>query len=439
MKKTRKVLAVTTACALTATLLAGCGGGAASSAASSTADAASSTAGEAAPAGGDQGEIRVVTFFAGSDQWAPVWKEVIQDYMDANPGVTIVDESQPTSGTQDLFRTKVQSDVAAQTPPDLMLYYNGADAAVALDSELFVDLNSYMEADPEWSANLKPGAMEAGQLEDGTQYCIPYIGYYEGLLYNKNLFDQYGLEEPTTWENIEACIDVFNENGIVPFATSLMKPSYMMELLLLGQVGAEGQKDYFSESWAPAVAMFKELYDKGAFPADCMTMTEDDIRVLFADEKAAMMVNGSWTVSGLKDNDGMRMISMPTLPGGVGGSDVALSGFGSGWYMSKEAAERDDVTLNFLKYLTSPETMTRFIAVGGSPAITCEAPEGATPLEVSCMDMLNTATKFVTACDSQVTRESWLNLTEPGLQYIAIGQTTAEALLKESKALNDAG
>lgn len=439
MKKTRKLLALATACALTATLFAGCGSSASSTASDAAAGDTATTGDAAEASGADQGEIRVVTFFAGSDQWAPVWKEVIQDYMDANPGVTIVDESQPTSGTQDLFRTKVQSDVAAQTPPDLMLYYNGADASVALDSELFVDLAPYMEADPEWAANLKPGAMEAGQLEDGTQYCIPYIGYYEGLLYNKNLFDQYGLEEPTTWENIEACIDVFVENGITPFATSLMKPSYMMEQLILAQVGAEGQKNYFDESWAPAVAVIKDLYDKGAFPADCMTMTEDDVRVLFADEKAAMMVNGSWTVSGLKDNDGMRMISMPALPGGVGGSDVALSGFGSGWYMSKAAAERDDVTLNFLKYLTSPETMTRFIAMGGSPAITCDAPEGATPLEVSCMDMLNTATKFVTACDSQVTRESWLTLTEPGLQYIAMGQTTAEALLEQCKALNDAG
>lgn len=436
MKKiTRRNFLVAMGLAAGSALLTACGETASSGAVTSGSAAASG----ASTADGDQGEIRVVTFFAGSDQWAPVWKEVVADYMTDNPGVTIIDESQPTSGAQDLFRTKVQSDVAAQTPPDLMLYYNGADASVALDSELFIDLRPVMEADSAWSANLKPGAMEAGQLEDGTQYCIPYIGYFEGLLYNKNLFDKYNLAEPTTWENIEACISVFNENGIVPFATSLMKPSYMMELLLLGQVGAEGQKDYFSESWIPAVQIVKDLYDEGAFPADCMTMTEDDIRVLFADEKAAMMVNGSWTVSGLKDNDGFRMISMPTLPGGVGGSDVALSGFGSGWYMSKAAAERDDVALHFLKYLTSPETMTRFIAMGGSPAITCDAPEGATPLEVSCMEMLNTATKFVTACDSQVTRESWLTLTEPGLQYIAIGETTAEDLLKQCKALNEAG
>lgn len=132
----------------------------------------------------------------------------------------------------------------------------------------------------------------------------------------------------------------------------------------------------------------------------------------------------------------MRLISVPTLPGGTGGSNVVLSGFGSGWYMSKEAAERDDATLKFLKYLTSPEVMTRFIAVGGSPAITCDAPEGATPLEVSAMEMLNTATTSAPACDSQVTRESWLNLTEPGIQYIVSGQTSPADLLAQCRNLN---
>ena len=210
----------------------------------------------------------------------------------------------------------------------------------------------------------------------------------------------------------------------------------MMELFLLAQVGADGQKNYYDDSWIPALDCIKELYDKGAFPVDTMTMTEDDIRVLFADDKAAMMINGSWTVSSLKDQDGMRLISVPTLPGGTGGSNVVLSGFGSGWYMSKEAAERDDATLKFLKYLTSPEVMTRFIAVGGSPAITCDAPEGATPLEVSAMEMLNTATTSASACDSQVTRESWLNLTEPGIQYIVSGQTSPADLLAQCRNLN---
>lgn len=432
MKRAKRALALLSAGAMAVSLLAGCGGGGASSAAT---DSGTTTTAETSGSS-EGGEIRVVTFFAGSDQWAPVWKEVVADYMAENPGVTIVDESQPTAGANDLFRTKVQADVAAGTPADLVLFYNGADMTTLADSGLFVDLNTYLEADPEWASHIKADALAAGQ-QDGVQYCIPYIGFYEGLFYNKGLFDKYGLPEPTTWENIINSVETFKENGIAAFAAPLPKASYITEAFILAQVGAEGQQNYFDESWAPALYRIKDLYDAGAFPADAMTMSEDDVRVLFQDEKAAMMINGSWCVSALKDNENMRIISMPTLPDGVGGSNVALSGYGSGWYMSKAAAERDDLTLNFLKYLTSPEVMTRFIAMGGSPAIDCETPEGVTPLEKSALEMLETAESYRPAIDSQVTREAWAVLTEPGIQYIVEGQRTPEELLAEAKSIND--
>ena len=42
-----------------------------------------------------------------------------------------------------------------------------------------------------------------------------------------------------------------------------------------------------------------------------MTISEDDIRLMFKEGKAAMMFNGSWCVSALEDNPDMRLISMP--------------------------------------------------------------------------------------------------------------------------------
>ena len=376
-------------------------------------------------------EIRVVTYFAGSDQWAPVWKEVIAEYQEAHPDVTIIDESQPTAGTNDLFRTKIQSDIAARTPGDLILFYNGADGQMILDSGLYADFTPLLDADPEWAKGFMPSALEAGLL-DGQQLCLPYIGFYEGMFYNKALFDQYNLEEPTTWDNFMTACQVFIENGVTPIAVSLAKPSYMVELILLAYVGAEGQQDYFSDSWIPALEEIKTLYEMGAFPADTMTLSDDDVRVLFQDGKAAMMFNGSWCTTALKDNPDMRIISVPTPPGGVGGSNVALAGYGSGWYISKESVD-DGYTLDFLKFLTSPEIMTRFIANGGSPAIYCDSPEGTTPLEQSALDMLNAAEATRPACDSQVSRESWLTVTEPGIQYICTGNRTAADVLAEAK------
>lgn len=382
--------------------------------------------------------IRVVTFFAGSDQWAPVWKEVIADYMKDNPNVTILDESQPTAGTNDLFQTKVQTEVSAKTPPDLMLFFNGSDGEWVMDSGLFVDWTKYMQEDPAWAGELKPGPMEVGGKKGNVQYCIPFIGYYEGMLYNKGLFDQYGLAEPTSWENILASIDTLKKNGIIPIATDLGTGSgYLFECFILAQAGAAGQQKYFDPSWAPAMDAIKLLYERGAFPPDTLTMDNDGVRNLFNTGKAAIMFNGSWTVNALKDNPAMRIRATPALPGGAGGDNITVAGFGSGWYMAKAAADRSGETLKFLKWVTSPKQVTRFIAIGGSPAINCDIPEGASPIEISAVEMLNKATDVRPALTSQMVREAYVKLTQDGLPRLVEGKITALDILKEAKAIND--
>ena len=55
--------------------------------------------------------------------------------------------------------------------------------------------------------------------DDGNIYAFPYAGHEYVLLYvNKALFEQYKLEIPTTFDELKACAEVFNANGIVPMA-----------------------------------------------------------------------------------------------------------------------------------------------------------------------------------------------------------------------------
>ena len=439
MKKPKKMLALLAGSAMMISSLAGCG-----QSPSATQGGNEST--KQADAGQDSGKkaesgakekIRVFTFFTGSDQWAPVWSEVIDEYMQANPGIEIVDESAPTAGANDVFRTKMQADIAARTPADLCLFYTGADGKPLVDSGLFVDLGPSMEADQDWSKNFKQSALD-GQKYDGKQYSLPYLGYYEGLFYNKKLFDQYSLEEPTSYDNIMKAVEVFAQNGIPAFAASMAKPSYVLELAILAQAGAEGHKNYFDDSWAPALDCIADLYQKEAFPKDTMTISEDDIRLMFKEGKAAMMFNGSWCVSALEDNPDMRLISMPALPGGKGGESCALAGFGSGWFLSREASERSEESLKLLKYLTSPEIMQRFIAVGGSSAVECQAPEGASELMKSAVLMLNKATYTDTAIDSQVSREAWMAIADDGTPYLVEGKKSSLDLLAEARKIQEA-
>jgi raffinose/stachyose/melibiose transport system substrate-binding protein len=355
--------------------------------------------------------------------------------MTANPGIIILDESQPTAGVNDMLKTKVQADLAANSPSDLMLYYTGdayAETLTAQDS--YLDFTEALSQDPEWAAGFKQTPLQSVQYQ-GKQYTLPYIGFYEGLFYNKSLFDKLGLAEPTSWENIINSLDALNENGITPLASSLAAPYFLVENFIMAQVGESNHRNYFDDSWAGALDAIAELHSKGAFPKDAMTLSEDDVRLLFSEGKAAMMINGSWCVDSLQSNPDMRIISMPTTPGGKGGSNSAISGFGSGWYMTKAAASRSGETLKLLKYLTSPEIMARFIAIGGSSAIYCEAPDSSSNLLKSAAVMLNTATYIDKTLDSQVGHEAYEAM-NGGVQYIVEGMKTSKEVIEEARSLN---
>jgi raffinose/stachyose/melibiose transport system substrate-binding protein len=382
--------------------------------------------------------IRVVTFFAGSDTWVPAWKAAIEEYQRLNPNVEIVDESQSMTGVnEDLFETKVKTDIAAKTPADVVLYYTGEDAETLSDSGLFIDWTKYIQEDLNWSQNLLKGPLAYGKTASGVQITLPFIGYYEGLIYNKDLFDKYGLKEPTTWQNILDSVDVFKKNGIYAFCTALNSPHYLLELLILGQVGAAGQARILDNSWAPALDAVATLYDKGAFPPDTLSSSEDTIRQLFVDGKGAMMVNGSWFLNNVKDQPGMRVIAFPALPGGTGDGKTILTGFGSGWYVSKQAEARSQESIKFVKWLTTPSTVSKFLAYGGISAIELDPTAKTTPVELSGAQMMNSASASRPAANSQMSHEAWNSISSQGIPRLVTKQTTALELLSAARKIEE--
>jgi raffinose/stachyose/melibiose transport system substrate-binding protein len=432
MKKSKKILAMLLSLVLLASLTAGCqsqkSGG--ETAASANPSSGASEQSSAAPV---KETLRVMTFFAGSDQWAPTWKQVIKDYTDANPNITIVDESAPTAGTNDVFRSKMNSDLAAKTPTDVALFYNGVDAKNMAESGLYVPWDDILAADPEWKNQFSASALDSG-LYDGKIYALPYIGFFEGLLYNGKIFADNNLEPPTSWDNIIKAVDVLSKTDIIPIATTLLSPTAFLELFILAQAGAEGQANYFDASWAPALDAVKTLYEMNAFPKDAATISDNDTRTLFADGRAAMSFNGSWVLNALKDNPDMRIIAMPALPGGKGGEDTVVAGFGSGWYLSEDAYKRSGEALKFVKYMCSPEILAKFIAVGGSAAMNIQLPDKTDPLTLSAVEMINKAKYMRPPIDSQISREAFNKLSKD-LVYVCVGQKTSMELLEEAKKI----
>ncbi|MFF2093286.1 ABC transporter substrate-binding protein [Paenibacillus sp. NPDC058174] len=376
--------------------------------------------------------LRVATSFAGSDPWVPAWTNALQQFKDKHPNVKIVDESTPVNN--EALRTKVKADAATGNLADVMFYFNGSETAILTESGDIISWEDELAKDADWAEQFNSGIMDKVKY-NGKLYALPYIGFYEGLFWNKTLFDKYQLEAPATYDAFMKAVDTFAANDIIPFATSLTTP-YLQEALVLSQVGPEGQQKAYDASWAPALNIFRELSEKKAFPKDALTLDDEKAQALFSGGKAAMMFNGSWTAAGNSKIEGIEILPFPLVPGGKG-ENMIVSGFGSGWYMkNNKDQDKYAMSLEFIKFITSPDVAGKFAEIGGTYAVQATATNATAKLLTDGNAMVAAAKDFVMPIDSYVTRESYTEFTK-GLAYLSGGKKTAEEVLAEAKKLND--
>lgn len=65
---------------------------------------------------------------------------------------------------------------------------------------------------------IRKEALDAVSI-DGVPYGMPYTALYQGVIYNKDIFEKYNLSPPNTVEELDTVIATLKQNGIIPFAS----------------------------------------------------------------------------------------------------------------------------------------------------------------------------------------------------------------------------
>lgn len=377
--------------------------------------------------------IQAVTYFTGEDTWAKVWEQVIKDYMDKNPNIIIDNDATPSPN--DVIRTRITADLQSEIVPDITFYFNGIDAKQLVESGKVIAWDDEIKNDPEWSLNFLTVPIENSKF-NGKLYALPYIGYYEGVFINKNLFDKNEIKIPTTWDELMKTCDTFNEKGIIPMAQSLKDPRYLWEVTTLSAGGPSShlKENAYNPSWITALNAIKILYDRKAFPEDAENLTDDEAKSLFISEKAAMFINGSWAAGSL-EKDKYEIIYLPVVPDGKGYSKDIVAGCGSGWYMNAEKNdENGGESLKFIKYMTSPEIMAKFAKAGGVPMIKIGNESKSLESKIG-YEFLEKARSQSDSTDSYLSKEAF-NAINDNIYKFLKDEIDAQKLLDDSKALN---
>ena len=224
------------------------------------------------------------------------------DFESAHDGVTVEYQVQQWDGIGEKLTTALASD----EPPDVLEIGNTQVAQYAASGGLtdLTDVVGEFDNSDSWL----PGLAEPGQWE-GRTYAIPFYAGDRTVIYRTDMFEQAGIEPPTSWDELLATGDALREEfGDDDRFMPMYLPGQQWYTLasLVWDEGGELAVKSDDGTWAGALSTpegqagiqrYKELYDAlSAAPKDADEATPQQFEVM-AQGNVAMMIGLPWELA----------------------------------------------------------------------------------------------------------------------------------------------
>lgn len=318
--------------------------------------------------------------FAGDDLRAKTVRGMIAQFKKDNPNIEVDEQAIPVDG----YRQRISTVAAANELPDVFLTYAGSFTDEFQKNKLIQPITPLFDKNPEWKDSFLKGALDPYNY-DGQLYSAPVaMSATSFLYYNKKLFKDNNLEVPQTWNEFIKAIDYFNKKGITPLAMGNKAPWVAQSTTFGAIANRVTGTDWFMKAvkqdgasftdptFVDALNHFKELVDHKAYAKGANSMDNTQAEQYFAQGKAAMMINGSWTVSDLSGSaseDVIKNIGVTTVPAiedGKGSGKTITGGPGGGYLLSSHTKGAAKEAALKLIYALSNEKAQTAIAESNS-------------------------------------------------------------------------
>lgn len=232
-------------------------------------------------------ELEVVTIFAGSDGNARNYQYFCQEWSNET-GNVIIDRS---SLSDETFKTRVINDFATGSEPDVLFFFNGADANSFIKAGRVVSLDEILEEYPEFATNLDTEKIPTSPV-DNQAYAIPVNGYWEAMFVNTTVLRAAGVEMPGsdyTWEQFLVDCEKIKQAGYTPIAAALGSiPHYWWEFAIYNHTTPQNHMIIpqsvdaaIGQGWVAGMEDIKMLYEAGYFPDNTNSATDDETFSMF--------------------------------------------------------------------------------------------------------------------------------------------------------------
>lgn len=393
-------------------------------------------------------ELSVITSFSAADGNYQNYHTSVAEFEEKS-GYIVRDSS---STANEEWKNKVLVDFQAGADPDVLFFFSGADANSLIQAGKVVSLDRIREEYPQYALNMQEDKMPVSPL-DGKTYVVPVLGYWEGMFVNKDILQECGVEMPGsdyTWKQFLIDCQKIRDHGYVPIAASLGEiPHYWFEFCVYNNTTTQQQQqipqslnDDAARAWMAGIEDIKELYTRGFFPEDTLTMSDLTAYELVAQNRAAFALDGSWKMGWFSQNieqiDTFAVTYVPAK-GERKATDI-IGGTSMGYYITEKAwnnEEKRKAAVQFVEYMTSTEVVSS-MSVPGANCLKAEL-VSAMPLTTQFANSANTMALGANSLSSAV-QDNMKNTQRTSLfgniKYVVTGEMTARDALKQALQLS---
>lgn len=345
MKK--QTVAVLMAAVLVVTAVTGCG----SSEMSSKGNAGSSDS-----SGGEQVTI---TYMQWQQEFSTAAIKLADAYTAEHPNVTV-----EVITNSDGYSENLKAALTAGNVPEIFM------------SEGYENMKSYEEyimdlSDQEWVSDIKEAAVKCVTQDDRIMG-MPITMAGEGIVYNKDMFEEHGWKVPETFSELKELCGQMEAAGITPFNNQFADD------WLLGQfISASGYayipdgENYTKDLYAGKVKLAENEQMKNSFRVldlmleygqdDCMSYGWNETCTAFATGEAAMAFEGDWiwdTVYAVNPEINCGIFAVPATDNP---EDTKMIVDANGCFHVGKNSAHPEAGLDFLNWVATSDTAKQIL------------------------------------------------------------------------------
>lgn len=294
-----------------------------------------------------------------------IMDEIIADFMNENPDIKITQTSVADAGTVLLTR------IATNDMPDILNTYPAEEKYKTM-----FDDGQILEITNEPFLNNVADAMLEMAAYNGKHFALPMTLSTYGIYYRTDIFEELGIKEPTTYDELMEAAKILKENGYDAFALPNKDVGNIAQRLerIIGVLNNNSNEEF--KKIASGEMKVEDSQTIRTFAEICLDLAEYgtpdslglDYESAVADlvnGKAAMMISGTWMLSTMQEADPDIAIKLMPFPSPLSDEVKVPVNIDTAFSIAADTPA-PEAALKFLEYMSRTEVAQKYYEVDGN-------------------------------------------------------------------------